>query len=153
MSLCVVKKVLWWRFHGGHGGCGGRRGGHFGRRWGRSGVGSEGLARAAGEVLKRRLDVDEEQEPIIDHALGDLRAALKELKGELEATHAPLADALRGDKIDDGALAAIFTRHDDALSKARRQVVSAVKQVHAVLDEGQRKKAADLLASAKGPLG
>jgi len=157
-TLISMARAAFWRhrafagagFGRGHG-CGGggfRRGrGGWGRWGGRaSGLAGEQVTRAAGEVLKRRLDVDDEQEPIVDHAIADLAASIKELKAELGATHGPLAEALRGDKLDDSALAAIFARHDDALARARREVVSAVKQVHAVLDADQRKKAADWLA-------
>lgn len=128
-----------WR-HGGHGCCGrrGRRG--HGERYGR----------AIGEVVKRRLDIDEEQEPIVDHALRDAREALRELGEELKATRATIADALRGEAVDDAALAAAFQRHDDAVARARRQVVSAVKQVHAVLEPEQRATAADLLGKPDG---
>lgn len=158
-GLVTMGRAAFWRHrafvHGGYsGGCCGPRAGRRARggwgHWGGRGAGLAGeqVARAAGEVLKRRLDVDEEQEPIVDHALDDLHASLKELKAELSSTHAPLADALRGEKLDDSALAAIFARHDDALARARREVVSAVKQVHAVLDADQRKKAADWLAKA-----
>lgn len=165
LSMC---RAAFWRhrayvaqggFGGGHGGgCGPRfGGGRGGKRWGRwggrAGLGSEQVARAAGEVLKRKLDIDDEQEPIVDHALGDLHAAVKELKAEFSATHAPLAEALRGEKLDDGALAAIFARHDDALARARREIVSAVKQIHAVLDKDQRSKAADSLAAMGAAMG
>ncbi len=158
-ALVSMARAAFWRHRafagsgGGYGGgCGPRgRRGRWGRWGGRSGLGSEQVARAASEVIKRKLGVDDEQEPIVDHALGDLHAALKELKIEVQATHGPLAEALRGEKLDDGALAAIFARHDDALGRARREVVSAVKQIHAVLDKDQRAKAADLLANLKPP--
>ncbi len=156
-GLVSMARAAFWRHRafaqGGYSGrcCGPRRGRRGGwGKWGGRGAGLAGeqVARAAGEVLKRRLEVDEEQEPIVDHALDDLHASLKELKAELSATHAPLADALRGEKLDDGALAAIFARQDDALARTRREALSAVKQIHAVLDAEQRKKAADWLAKA-----
>ena len=99
--------------------------------------------------LKRRLRVDEEQEPVIDHAMKDAHAALKELRSELDATRAPIAEALRGETVDDAALAAAFARHDDAVARARREVVSAIRQVHAVLDADQRGKVADFVAAGK----
>ncbi len=108
---------------------------------------SEGFHRAAGEVLKRRLGIDEEQEPVVDHALRDLRSAAKELFEELKSTRPDLANAFRGEVIDDAALAIAFARHDDAVGRARRQIVSALKQIHAVLDAEQREQAANALAS------
>ncbi len=122
-------------------------GGPGGRR---SGVRNpDGVARALGEVLKRRLNIDEEQELIVDHALLDARKALRVLHEEVEGTRAGIADALRGETVDDSALAAAFVKHDDAVAKARRELVSATRQVHAVLDADQRKIAADLINQSK----
>lgn len=136
---------------GGHGFRGGWRGGWGGRgRRGPASMGGEGFARAAGEVFKRRLRIDEEQDDIVDHALIDLRKAVKELVDEVKDTRAGIADAFRGETVDEAALAAAFARHDDAVARARREVVSSLKQVHAVLDADQRKQAADLLASGEG---
>jgi uncharacterized membrane protein len=161
LGLVGMARRAMWRHHmgyaggfgpamhgcGGHG-YGGRRGGPWGRRR-RGGPGEEGFVRAAAEVLKRRLRVDEEQEPVIDHAMKDAHAALKELRSELDATRAPIAEALRGETVDDAALAAAFARHDDAVARARREVVSAIRQVHAVLDADQRGKVADFVAAGK----
>jgi len=147
-GLMVVRMMIWGAFRrrawARHGGCG--PGGGYGRRGRRGGPGSmssEGFARAAGEVLKRRLGIDEEQEGIVDHALIDLRSAVKELVTELKDTRATVADAFRGETVDDAALSSAFSRHDDALGRARRQIVSALKQIHAVLTPKQREKAAD----------
>lgn len=150
--LGMAKHAAFAHHHGyAYAGCG--RGGYGAGPWGhaRRGPGrasADGFARAAGEVLKRRLDIDDEQEMIVDHALIDARKAFENLHKELEATRAGIADAFRGEAVDDGALAAAFTRHDDAIAKARREVVSSLKQVHAVLSPEQRKQAAELLAGA-----
>jgi Spy/CpxP family protein refolding chaperone len=105
--------------------------------------------RAAGEVVKRRLRIDEEQEPIVDHALRDLRGAGKELVEELADTRASLADAFRGETVDDAALSATFSRHDDAVARVRREAVSALTQVHAVLAPEQRWRVVEWLASGE----
>ncbi len=128
--------------------CGGRYGRHGGPG-GPGGLGEERFARAAGEVMKRRLRIDEEQEPVVDHALRDLRATMTELTRELGETRAAAAEAFRGEAVDDAALAATFARQDDAVARARRDVVSALKQVHAVLQPDQRAKAADWMGSAR----
>jgi uncharacterized membrane protein len=137
--LMVLKFAFWgFRMHRyGHGGCHG--GGWHGRR--RGSFESEGFTRAASEVVKRRLGIDEEQEGIVDHALIDLRASVKEFVAELKATHEPLIKAFEGETVDDAAISTIFARHDDALSKARREIVSALKQIHAVLRPEQRERA------------
>lgn len=151
-SLCLLglfgmaRHVAWHHGHGGSGhGCGGRHGWRRHRR-----MHGEAFGRAAAEVIKRRLRVDEDQEIVIDHAMKDARAVLEELGAELKDSRKGLADAFRGDPVDDGALAAAFSRHDDAVARARRQVASAMKQVHAVLDADQRKLAADWLEKGGG---
>ncbi len=123
-------------YHGHHG-----RRGQRGRRM-RAG----GVSRAATEVLKRRLDVDDEQSPIVDHALTDVRKALEALKEEANASRETVADAFRGEEVDDAALTAAFTHLDDVIARERRAIISALSQVHAVLDDEQREAAAELLA-------
>jgi hypothetical protein len=146
--------------YGGYGGsCGGGHRGYRGRHshWrgdydsgptgdGRtSWVGDERFSRAAGEVLKRRLRVKEDQEVIIDHALTDLHASLKELRSSVKDSREDLANAFRGEKVDDAQLAVLFDRWSDALGQAKQDVTSALKQIHAVLDPDQRNRAADWL--------
>lgn len=129
-----------WHHHGPHGGYHGRWEGGPRRRGRRAGFG-----RAAGEVFKRRLDIDPDQEDIVDHALRDLRASLKELGGTLKDGRADLAAAFAGDEVDQSALDALFARQDDELGRTRREVVSALKQIHAVLDDDQRQRATEWL--------
>lgn len=143
-SLLSILRFAFWRrracARSGARGCGGgscgRRGGGWGRRSG-----------LAAEMFKRRLGVRAEQQALIDPAFLDMQATLQAFREAIAATKAPVADLLRAETVDETALAAIFAVHDEALARARRELVSAVKQVHAVLDGDQRKKAADLLAS------
>lgn len=133
---------------------GGCHGGHHGRGGGRErrgfafdeeGPRGDAFARAFGEILKRKLRIDEDQEGLVDHALIDLRAAFKDLATVLKDSRKNVADAFRGEKVDEAGLAASFGQHDEAITRARRDVVSALKQVHAVLTPEQRAKAADWL--------
>jgi uncharacterized membrane protein len=133
------------RWHGRRGWHGG--GGDWGRARGRRGW-REGVGRAAGEVLKRRLRIDEDQEGIVDLAMADVRKALTELGTVLRDSRSEVADALRGEEVDAATLDAVFALQDEALADARRQVVSAVKQIHAVLEPEQRQAAADWLGTA-----
>lgn len=138
LALVFVMKIAFWGIrHRMGGGCYGFR--H--RR--HNPYHSEGMGRAAGEILKRRLGIDEDQEGMVDHALGDIRASLKDLGGEFKATYAPITEAFRGETLDDAAISAAFTRQDDAIAKARREILSAFKQIHAVLRPDQRTRAAD----------
>lgn len=107
------------------------------------------MARAAGEVLKRRLRIDEDQEDVVDHALSDLQDELKGLKELLAGQREDVAEAFAADKVDDAALAAAFDLQDEALKKARRASISALKQIHAVLDDDQRAEAVAWLSTGK----
>jgi hypothetical protein len=148
-----------WAYGGG--GCG--RGGRFyGRRghgpWSHGGSWdgpadekmSDGFAKAAGEVFKRRLGIDEDQEGIVDHALRDLKGAVKEAKDTIAASREEIAKAFAGEAVDDALLQVVFERHDEAVKKSRRDVISALKQVHAVLTPEQRARATEWLGKANG---
>ena len=156
-TMCAVALVATAGFHGrarrryghGRGRCGsygryddGDRGPGRRRRQRRRG------ARAAvfAEMLKRRLDVDEDQALVVDHAVRDVKDAVKELGEAMADARQEVAETLRAEVVDDAALDAVFQRGDEAVARARRHVVSAVKQVHAVLDEEQRDQVADALA-------
>lgn len=119
---------------------GGSRGGRGRRRSGR-------MTRAVGEMFKRKLDLDEDQEDIVDLAFKDLHAALKDFGEVMKDSRGDVVDAFRGEVVDDGGLEAVFARQDEEVSRARRQLVSAFKQVHAVLEPDQREAAAEWLAS------
>lgn len=153
-TVCLVGLCAMGTHHRRHawagGGCGGHRGG-----WGREGRFSErrraGFAGAVVEIVKRRLRIDEEQEPFVDHAARDVRATVRTFHDELEAARSDLAGAFRGEQVDDAALEAAFGRIDEAWKVARRELVSAARQVHAVLEPDQRGTAADWVA--RGPRG
>jgi Spy/CpxP family protein refolding chaperone len=131
-----------------HGGAPSWRHGQY--RSGPSGRGARGgFARAAGEVLKRRLDIDPDQEDIVDHALSDLRDTARALKEVVNDSREELAAAFGGDDVDVAAIDAVWARHDEALARARREAVSAVKQIHAVLDPEQRERAVQILTNAR----
>lgn len=149
-TLCALGLVALSRRHHGyhhHGhahrahGCGKRQGFRRGRA--RRQRAPRGAVMA--EMLKRRLDADEDQEMVIDHAMADVKEALKEMGATMKDARAEAADALRGDTVDQAALDALFTRTDEELARTRRHVVSAIKQVHAVLDDEQREDLADLV--------
>ena len=128
----------------------GRR--HHGRgcgRRGRGGVSHDSYARAASEVVKRRLRISPDQEDIVDHALRDARDVMKDLSGTWKDSHGTIAAAFEGEEVDEPALAAAFEKQDQDLARARHELASALKQVHAVLDDDQRARLVKLLAKGK----
>jgi DNA repair ATPase RecN len=100
-------------------------------------------------MLKRRLDLDEDQSDIADHAITDVRKSVREFVESVQDSRQELAEALRDEALDDARLEVVFDRLDEDLKRTRRDVVSAVKQVHAVLDDEQREQAATWLAGAR----
>ncbi len=101
------------------------------------------------ELLKRRLDLDEDQADLSEHAMADARRSVRELFGSVKDSRAELAGLLREETLDDGRLEVVFDRIREDLERARREVVSAVKQVHSTLDEDQRERAAGWLAGSR----
>lgn len=127
-------------FHGGHGGPWGRGGRHGGRR--------SRFGRAAGELFKRRLDIDEDQEDLVDLAMKDLQKAMGSLREALHEGKGEVADAFAREEVDEAVLAATFASQDEAIARFRREAVSALKQLHAVLEPEQRRTATRWLREA-----
>ena len=103
------------------------------------------------EMVKRRLDLDEEQADLLDHVMADVRRVRRDVRDAVRDGREELADILRRDVIDDAALEVVLDRLGEDVVRARRQVVSAVKQLHGVLDAEQRDRAADWLARDDRP--
>jgi Spy/CpxP family protein refolding chaperone len=97
--------------------------------------------------IKQHLKVDEDQEGIVDLALTDLRRAVTGLREALMDGRGEIARAFRGDRVDDAALDAVFARQDEDLARARREAVSALRQIHAVLEPEQREAAVTWLGA------
>lgn len=100
---------------------------------------------ASAEMVKRRLDLDEDQADLADHAVADVQRSVKSMGESLQDGRGELADLLREEFIDDGRIEVVFDRLDDDLKRTRREIVSAVKQIHATLDEEQRDRLARML--------
>jgi hypothetical protein len=109
--------------------------------------GGEGFARTARRVLRSRLGLRSDQEPVVEDAIRDVKAAIEELATRLKEGRADVADALRDEGIDDVKLDAVYAKQDQAIASARRDLRLALHKAHAVLDPEQRAKIADLLAS------
>ncbi len=153
LCLILLVKVIFGgrhrRKYGSRGGCGKTHFGGSSHKGGRK-KGRNGFIRAIKEVFKRRLDLDEDQADIVDHAFRDLKNAASELKSVVRDSRSDIVGAFEGDEVDDASLAAVFALHDDELNLARKNIVSALKQIHAVLEPEQRQAAAEWLGSAEG---
>lgn len=97
-----------------------------------------------------RLDTAPGQEKVILGAVDELVDRARATGRELRSTRKDLADALRGEELDEARLEQVFGRHDAALAELRAAGVDAVRKVHGALDERQRKILSDLIDSGMG---
>jgi Spy/CpxP family protein refolding chaperone len=133
--------------HGGPYGWGGPPwGGSGGSRWGgppwarRGGFGRRGLYMALAHI-----DASPAQERAIIAEVEKLRERMQTARGGLKDARGDLAAAIRGSVLDDAALGAVLGRLDGATGEARAAMLEAVRSIHAVLDDKQRERLADLL--------
>jgi hypothetical protein len=145
------------------GGCGyGHHGGGFGRRgWGGGhgyegdheggfGGGGWGGPSVLLRGLFRRLETTPGQEKVIAAAYDEMREATRAARGEVRASRADIAKAMRSPAVDEVLFGEMFARHDTALETLRRAAVGAVAKVHDALDEKQRARFADLIEAGPG---
>lgn len=107
---------------------GGRRRGYRGR-----------FRRGGLHGVLRRLDTGPGQEKVIREALDQLYERARGPGRTLHDTRRDLADAVRGDRVDEGRVEEVFARHDGALRELRSAAVEAMRVVHETLDPRQRK--------------
>ncbi|AKT39414.1 Spy/CpxP family protein refolding chaperone [Chondromyces crocatus] len=160
-TACLVGLFSMLRRGGWEGRCGGRGwggdwqgrfggpwDGEGGPPWSRGGGGGfQGRRRRMLGFLFERLDTTAGQEKVITAALDDLRSTAEAHRGELRRTRADVAAATRSPSFDETRLGELFARHDDALTTMRKELVGALAKIHAVLDDRQRERLADLLES------
>lgn len=121
------------RHYGHH--CGGHRGRGF-----RSGRGRFVLNR-----LLDRLDTTPGQEKVIREAVDTLMDDVHDARSELHATRADIAQAIRSETLDRGAIDGVFERHDRVIDRVRQNAVDSFSKVHETLDERQRRILAELI--------
>ena len=118
---------------------------HRGGPWGR-----HGMSRRSGWIWAAlaRLDLSPAQEKVVRAELDLLKRRARGMREETSQTRADLARAVRGEEFEEGALASMFIRHDERLHDLRGDLAGALGRIHAVLDEDQRQRLADLLERA-----
>jgi Spy/CpxP family protein refolding chaperone len=121
----------------GHGGC------HHGHR-GRGG-------RFFIHRILGRLDTTPGQEKVIREAIADLKDEAWSLRSEIRGTRSELAQAIRAPELDKALIDRVFAKHDEVIEKLRASALRTAEQVHATLDERQRKQLADMIEA--GPWG
>ncbi len=126
---------------------------HEGRHCG--GGGGRGFRAKRGRfILNRlldRLDTTPGQEKVIREAFDGLLDQLHDARSEFRGTRSEIAQAVRGESLDRGAVEGIFERHDVVIDRVRQNALDAFSKVHETLDQRQRKILADMIES--GPFG
>lgn len=119
----------WHGWHGYHGG------GWYGR----------GMHRRGLYMALSHIDASPAQERTIIAEVDQLRDRLHGAKAAVKDARGDLAAAIRGPVLDDAALGAVLGRVDTAHTEARTAVLDALRNIHAVLDDRQRERVADIL--------
>jgi hypothetical protein len=119
---------------------------HRFRHFGHGRHGGYGPRGAVNAVLDR-LDTAPGQEKVIMGAVDDFVERARASGREIRSTRKDLAEALRGEQLDEARLEQVFGRHDAAIAEVRAAGVDAVRKVHGALDERQRKILSDLVDS------
>ena len=128
-------------WHGWHGGGFHGRGHGFGPPWARRGGARRWMVmRALAE-----LDASPAQERAIIAELEQLEEKLHGAGRKLREQRGPLADAMRGPELDEGALAGIEHDLEASGREARAAVLETVGKVHALLDDRQRETLGSML--------
>jgi uncharacterized membrane protein len=146
-----------WGRHAWAGRCGGFGGHHHARHWGHDEDPEMGEGRWGGwhgggpgvvmRAVMHRIGARPDQEETIRAAVNEFRDSARRLRGEGERTRQEIADALRKPSFDEVAMGELFARHDGVLEELRKALVGTLAKTHDVLDEKQRQRLADLVAS------
>ena len=145
MAACGDSWSGGWHGAAGHGrhwhGPGHGHGPSWRRGWGRRGVEYRLLA---------ELDCSPAQEKLVREELRGLVAIARGMRDEREQSREDLARAIAGHELDRAALVEMFTRHDRRLVELRAALTASLERVHAVLDERQRERLAELVRGGLG---
>lgn len=126
-------------FHEPDGGWAGPQGG-LGNRWLRGGL----------FMVMRRLQLTPDQQTVVREELERLGTSLREHRQEWSTSRRDVAQAMRGESFDATVMGELFGRHDERLTEARKAVMEALGKIHAVLDETQRARLAELIDRGAG---
>ncbi|MCH9681792.1 MAG: Spy/CpxP family protein refolding chaperone [Deltaproteobacteria bacterium] len=157
--------------YGHGGGCGGPMGGHGydpgwdegprgGAPWSGAGPdrgGGPGWGRQGGRMWRgglalalRRLQATPDQERVIREQLEQLRESMQSHREEWSTSRRDVAQAIRNESFDETTMGELFGRHDERLTEVRKAVMEALGHIHAVLDETQRERLAQMLDRGAG---
>ncbi len=108
------------------------------------GAGAFGVRRPL-RFLAHKLELRDEQVEALARILGTLKTERAQADVDGRRATAGLADAVAGDAFDDGRATEGAQRRVDSAQQLRDAVVHALREMHAVLDPGQRTRLAYLI--------
>ena len=100
-----------------------------------------------------RIDASPAQERAIVDELEKLEDRVYTARRNLRGSRDDLSAAIRGPVLDDAALGAMLGAVDAATTDVRAAGIDALRNIHGLLDDGQRARLADLLARDGMPYG
>jgi Spy/CpxP family protein refolding chaperone len=147
-TVCLIALVSTLRhqygFAGG-GACGyGSRG--FGRFGGPPWAARQGRSRWFLRRVFEQLDATPGQEKVIVKHVDSWLEHASTGRRELTDVRRQVAQALRGESLDEASLQAALEKVDDLLAKSKLELTQALTEIHASLDPEQRRDLADLLS-------
>lgn len=96
-------------------------------------------------MLLRRIDASPAQERAIIAEVEQFRDRVRGVRANAPEARADLAAAIRAPELDDATLASLKSRVDTAIGDVRTAALEALRNIHALLDPGQRERVADFL--------
>lgn len=102
------------------------------------------------------LDTTPGQEKLIREELEQLWAQRDGVSRAWRSAGEELAEALRGDAVDEATMDRILARHEEGLADVRKQIARSLARIHEALDQRQRERLARFLGSRGfrgGPFG
>jgi Spy/CpxP family protein refolding chaperone len=108
---------------------------------GRSGFG----VRRPLRFLAHKLDLDEKQVAELARILGDLKTERAQAEVDERRSLAEFADALAGDAFDESKAGSAGERRVQSAAKVREALVTALRQIHAILNADQRQRLAYMI--------
>jgi Spy/CpxP family protein refolding chaperone len=117
-------------------------------RWGHhhGGPGRGGWARVMMERVRRALRLRDDQDEVLEEVWKEARSAGRGLAEALRDGRGDVAAAVRGERLDQARLDALFEVQDEAIRSARRALTEALRKGHAALEPEQREALSDLIA-------
>ena len=112
------------------------------RRWGAHRWGRERML----QFLFSRLDTRPDQEDVIRRAADSLHRTADQTHERAHKAREDVARAVRTDRLDVDVLGSTLADSSIGIDEARKELVSALASVHAVLDDEQRRRLSELIA-------